>query len=297
MTDRIWARPVFATGSLVRRVGQLRSIVPVLPSLIILGFILMAVLAPVLAPHSPIQGSLENRLLPPFWQTEGSLEFLLGTDSVGRDILSRIVYGAQSSLLVAFVSLAAGAGIGSTVGIVAGYIGGRVDAFLMRITDIAIGFPFVLIALLLAVAFGPHIVNVLVAVSLMLWARFAQIVRGEVLTVRDRDYVRLAKIAGCSHFSIIRRHILPNVANVIIVLASLQVGWVILVEASLSFLGAGVPPPTPAWGSMVAQGRQFVIFAYWVPLMPGFAIALIVVAFNLFGDSMRDRLDPKLRAL
>ena len=297
MTDRIWARPVFAAGSLVRRVGQLRSIVPVLPSLIILGFILMAVLAPVLAPHSPIQGSLENRLLPPFWQTRGSLEFLLGTDSVGRDILSRIVYGAQSSLLVAFVSLTAGAGIGSTVGIVAGYIGGRVDAFLMRITDIAIGFPFVLIALLLAVAFGPHIVNVLVAVSLMLWARFAQIVRGEVLTVRDRDYVRLAKIAGCSHFSIIRRHILPNVANVIIVLASLQVGWVILVEASLSFLGAGVPPPTPAWGSMVAQGRQFVILAYWVPLMPGFAIALIVVAFNLFGDSMRDRLDPKLRAL
>ena len=245
MTDRIWARPVFAAGSLVRRVGQLRSIVPVLPSLIILGFILMAVLAPVLAPHSPIQGSLENRLLPPFWQTGGSLEFLLGTDGVGRDILSRIVYGAQSSLLVAFVSLAAGAGIGSTVGIVAGYIGGRVDAFLMRITDIAIGFPFVLIALLLAVAFGPHIVNVLVAVSLMLWARFAQIVRGEVLTVRDRDYVRLAKIAGCSHFSIIRRHILPNVANVIIVLASLQVGWVILVEASLSFLGAGVPLRRP----------------------------------------------------
>lgn len=297
MTDRIWARPVFAARSLVRQVGQLRNIVPVLPSLIILGFILMAVLAPVLAPHSPIQGSLEHRLLPPFWETGGSSEFLLGTDGVGRDILSRIVYGAQSSLLVAFVSLAAGAGVGSTVGILAGYIGGRVEAFLMRITDIAIGFPFVLIALLLAVAFGPHIVNVLIAVSLMLWARFAQIVRGEVLTVRDLDYVRLAQIAGCSHFSIIRRHILPNVANVIIVLASLQVGWVILVEASLSFLGAGVPPPTPAWGSMVAQGRQYVTSAWWVPMMPGFAVAVIVVAFNLFGDSMRDRLDPKLRAL
>lgn len=279
------------------RFHNLRAQVPLYPLALILFFTGLAVFAPLVTSHDPIRGTLSDRLRPPFWSDGGSFDYPLGTDGVGRDLWSRIAFGGRSSLIVGFVSLAAGAGIGSAVGIVAGYAGGRIDAFLMRLADIAIGFPVILFALLLSVAVGPSILNVVLAVSFMLWARFAQIVRAEVLSIRDRDYVKLAVIAGCSTPRILFRHILPNVANTIIVLASLQLGWAIIVESSLSFLGAGIPGPTPAWGSMVAEGRQYVLDAYWVPIVPGAAIALVVLGFNLTGDWMRDRLDPKLRSL
>lgn len=276
--------------------GQLRKL-PLVPLAIIIIAVLMALLANFIAPHDPTDAALSIRLKPPVWHGEGSWTYPLGTDSVGRDILSRIIFGARSSLLIAAVTLLVGGAVGGVIGMVSGYVGGRTDAFLMRLADITIGMPMLLFALLLAVALGPSLTNVIAAISIVLWARFARVVRGEALSLRERDFVALARVAGCSPFRILLRHIAPNVANTMVVVTSLQLGFVIIVEATLSFLGAGIPPPTPVWGSMVAQGREFVTTAYWVPLMPGIAIMLVVLSFNLLGDWLRDNLDPTLRQL
>ena len=190
-----------------------------------------------------------------------------------------------------------GTGIGTVVGLVSGFFRGWVDTILMRLVDVMLALPIILFALILVVAVGPAISNVVIAIALVLWARFARVVRGEVLSVRESDYVALARVAGASNIRIIVRHLLPNVANTLLVLASLQVGWVIIVEATLSFLGAGVPPPTPAWGSMIAEGRLHVTSAWWLSAWPGLATMIVVLAFNLLGAWLRDTLDPKLAAL
>lgn len=281
--------------TLLKGLARVRGL-PIIPLLVIACFTVMAILAPLIAPHDPVSGRLLARLTPPVWGG-GSWQYPLGTDAVGRDILSRLVYGARTSLAVAVLSMLIGGGIGSLIGMVAGYLGGYVDAVLMRLADITNGFPVVLLALVLAVIYGPSFGTVLIAVCFMLWARFAHVVRADVLSLRDRDYVKLAIVAGASRPRILLRHILPNVANTIVVLASVQIGWVILVEASLGFLGAGVPPPTPDWGTMVSDGRQYIIVGYWVALMPGIAIMLTVLAFNLIGDWLRDALDPRQRSL
>jgi peptide/nickel transport system permease protein len=208
-----------------------------------------------------------------------------------------MLYGARISLIVVGLSLLVGGGIGLAIGIVSGYIGGKLDAFLMRLVDAAFTFPAILFALLLAVTMGQGLNTLIIAISLLLWANFARVIRGEVLALKQRDFVSLARVHGCSPLRIMVTHILPNVMNTFMVLATLNIGVVIVAEASLSFLGAGVPPPTPAWGLMVAEGRGRITSAWWLSLLPGVAITLVVLAFNLFGDWLRDRLDPKLRQL
>jgi peptide/nickel transport system permease protein len=255
----------------------------------------VAVFAPLIAPHSPTEQSLPDKLKPPAWQEGGSAKHLLGTDLLGRDLLSRLVYGARVSLTVAAFALLSGGLIGLAVGIIAGYLGGRVDSILMRVVDATLTFPTILIALLLAVSLGAGLRTIVIAITVIIWARFARVVRGEVLGVRARDFVSLARVHGCSSLRIMLVHIVPNVMNTFMVLLTLHIGFVIIVEASLSFLGAGIPPPTPSWGQMVADGRSHIASAWWLAVLPGAAIMLVVLAFNLFGDWLRDWLDPRLR--
>ncbi len=295
-----------ATGELVRtepvvrpvrwRLAALRR-APVVPLGIIIILVLTALLANVLTPYSPVNISLPDRLRPPFWEQGGSLAHPLGTDPMGRDLLTRLIYGARISLLVGFLGLLVGGGVGAGLGLIAGYAGGRLDAFLMRVTDTTLSFPIILFAILLVVILGGSLLTVVFAVALVLWARFARVIRGEVLSIRERDFVAQARIAGSSSVRIMRVHLFPNVLNTLVVLLSLQIGWVIIVEASLSFLGAGVPPPTPTWGSMIAEGRDYIASAWWVSFFPGLAILVTVLAFNLFGDWLRDALDPTMRQL
>jgi peptide/nickel transport system permease protein len=263
---------------------------------VIIGvMVVIAVFAPLIATHSPTEQSLPDKLKPPAWQEGGSARHLLGTDLLGRDLFSRLVYGARVSLTVAAFALLSGGLIGLAVGIVAGYAGGRTDATLMRVVDATLTFPTILIALLLAVSLGAGLQTIVLAIIVIIWARFARVVRGEVLSVKTRDFVALARVHGCSHLRIMAIHIVPNVMNTFMVLLTLHIGFVIIVEASLSFLGAGIPPPTPSWGQMVADGRSHIASAWWMSALPGVAIMLVVLAFNLFGDWLRDWLDPRLR--
>jgi peptide/nickel transport system permease protein len=267
-------------------------------SLVIITAMLFASLfAPLIAPHSPIDQNLVDKLLPPFWEEGGNTKYLLGTDVFGRDLLSRLLYGARVSMTVSALALLVGGGVGLVIGIVSGYVGGRVDSLLMRVVDAALAFPAILFALLLAVTMGQGLRTIIIAISVLLWANFARVVRGEVLAIKQRDYVALARVHGCSTLRIMATHILPNVMNTFMVLLTLYVGVVIVAEASLSFLGAGIPPPTPSWGLMVSEGRGKIASAWWISLIPGIAITLAVLAFNVFGDWLRDRLDPKLRQL
>ena len=270
---------------------------PWIPICIISAMLIMAVFAPLLAPYSPIDQTLPDRLLPPFWLDGGSMKYILGTDAFGRDILSRLIYGARVSLIVAFLALTAGGGVGLTIGIIAGYMGGALDNLLMRLVDAAFTFPAILFALLLAVTMGQGLSTLIIAISLLLWASFARVIRGDVLALKRRDFVALARVRGCSSLRIMLTHILPNVLNTFMVLVTLNIGVVIIAEASLSFLGAGVPPPTPTWGLMISEGRGRIADAWWVALIPGIAITLLVLSVNLFGDWLRDRLDPRLRQL
>jgi peptide/nickel transport system permease protein len=291
--DGIRARLQWKPPSIVE-VARTAGSLPLVPVSILLVAGLTAVLAPVIAPEDPLRIDLGNRLQPPLgWG--GDAEHPLGTDELGRDILSRLIFGSQVSLTVGIFALVIGAFIGTALGLVAAYFGGWIDALLMRAADMMLSFPLILVALLLAVILGPNTANVIIAVALILWTRFARVVRGEALSIREREYVLLAKIAGASPFRIMGRHILPNLANTVVVLASIQMGGVILTEASLSFLGAGIPPPAPTWGSMVSRGRDFVTTAWWLSAIPGLAIMLLVLSLNLMGDWLRDRLDPRLR--
>lgn len=227
----------------------------------------------------------------------GSFKYVLGTDQLGRDILSRIIFGARISLIVAAVTLGVGGGIGIIIGLLSGYYGGWVDELLMRLVDIILALPLILVALVLVVAVGQSFEMIIAVLALWIWPRFARMVRGEVLQLKTLDYVALARVAGASTPRILFAHLFPGTINTVIVVATLQVGIVILVEATLSFLGAGVPPPDPAWGSMVADGRDRLVDAWWVATMPGVAILLTVMSLNLFGDWLRDRLDPRLRQM
>jgi peptide/nickel transport system permease protein len=270
---------------------------PLVPIGIITVFVLVAILAPLVSPADPYEQSLRLRFRPPVWEERGSWAHPLGTDRLGRDILARIIWGSRVSLAAGVVTVLLASAFGAGVGLVAGYYGGRVDAALMRVTDATLAFPVILLALILAVTVGPSFLNVVIAIAVILWARYARVIRGQVLTLMELDFIAQARIAGAGAWRIITRHLLPNTINTLVVLVTLQIGYVIIVEASLSFLGAGIPPPTPAWGSMVAEGREFVTSAWWVSFLPGLAILLVVLAFNLLGDWLRDTLDPKLRQL
>ena len=266
--------------------------------LIVIGvFVIMALFGHWLAPNDPYETSLRARLLPPAWMEGGDARYFLGTDRLGRDVLSRIVVGALPSFKVALAALVFGSILGSFVGMIAGYLGGRVDAIIMRFADGTMAFPLILAALLLAAVIGPGGPTVVIAACIVLWARFARLIRSEVLSVKERDYVKLARIAGASNWRIMIAHILPNVLNSVVVLLTLQLGFVIILEATLSFLGAGIPPPTPTWGQMVADGRDYLETAWWLSVFPGLAIAVVVLSFNLLGDWLRDHTDPRLRQI
>jgi peptide/nickel transport system permease protein len=283
--------------SRLKRVVVSRRWILFIPLMIITVIMASALLAEFLTPYSPTEISLANRLRPPFWDDGGSLAHPLGTDPMGRDLLTRMIYGARVSLVVALLALLVGGGVGAALGLIAGYYGGHLDALIMRVADTTMAFPIILFAILFVVVLGGSMATTVFAVALVLWARYARVIRGEVLSLRERDFVAQARIAGCSSTRIILIHLFPNILNTLVVLLSLQVGWVIIVEASLSFLGAGIPPPTPTWGSMIAEGRDYIATAWWVSFFPGLAILATVLSFNLFGDWLRDALDPKLRQM
>jgi peptide/nickel transport system permease protein len=285
----------YAAPRLARAVRQARRY-PVVP-VAILTFLLVipAILAHQVAPYDPLKGSLAKRLKPPVWQQGGSIEHPLGTDKLGRDIVSRIIHGARVSLMVSLVAIFVGGAIGTTLGLISGYFGGWVDSVLMRLVDISLSLPTILLALVLVAAVGPSFGTVIAVLVILLWARYARLVRGETLGIKERDFIARARVAGASHTRIMTRYIFPNVVNSLIVLATLQVGYVILLESALSFLGAGLPRPTPAWGLMIADGRELIVTAWWVSMFPGLAIMLTVLSLNLLGDWLRDHLDPKLR--
>jgi peptide/nickel transport system permease protein len=270
---------------------------PIFPGIIIGSFVIMAFFGEWLAPNDPYETSLRARLLPPAWMEGGDPRFFLGTDRLGRDILSRVIVGARPSFNVAMAALVFGSILGSFVGMLAGYLGGRVDTIIMRLADGTMAFPLILAALLLAAVIGPGGQTVVIAACFVLWARFARLIRSEVLSVKERDFIKLARIAGASNWRIMIAHILPNVLNSVVVLLTLQLGFVIILEATLSFLGAGIPPPTPTWGQMVASGRDYLEVAWWQSVFPGLAIAVVVLSFNLLGDWLRDYTDPRLRQI
>ena len=269
---------------------------PGIPLFVLLFLLILpGLFAPYLAPHNPIRGSLRARLKPPMWVQGGTVTHPLGTDKVGRDILSRIIYGARISLAVSIVAILVSGAIGTALGLMAGYFGGRIDALIMRLVDISLGLPVILLALVFVAAVGASFGTVVGVTAVLLWARYARQVRGESLSIRERDFVARARVAGASHFRIMLRYIFPNVVNTLTVLATLQIGAVILLESALSFLGAGIPRPTPTWGSMIADGRDLIVVAWWIAMFPGLAIMLTVLSLNLLGDWLRDHLDPKLR--
>ena len=286
-----------APGALRRAWAVLRRY-PVVPiGILLVALVIPALFAEIIAPHDPIDGELRSRLLPPAWTDGGDWSHPLGTDRLGRDILSRMIYGARTAALVSLAALAVGGAVGSSLGLLAGYFGGWWDHVIMRLVDISLSLPLILLALVLVVLFEPGTATTVGVVALLLWSRYARQVRAEALTLKEMDFVARARVAGASNIRIIIRHIFPNVVNTIIVLATLQVGNVILLEASLSFLGAGIPPPNPAWGVMIAEGRDYITTSWWLSVIPGLAIMFTVLSMNLFGDWLRDRLDPKLRQL
>jgi peptide/nickel transport system permease protein len=275
----------------------LSSILTSIIGLAIIGLlVVVAVFAPFIAPCDPTKGALSDRLTPPAWQEGGSSAHLLGTDLLGRDTLSRLIYGARTSLAVAVLAILVSGIVGSLLGAVAGYLGGWINTIIMRAVDLAFSFPAILLAMVLAVVVGPSFFNIIFVISLVLWAEYSRMARGETLRVREMDFVALAQVAGVSKTRILVRHILPNIASSLIVLATLQVGIVIIMESSLSFLGVGVPPPTPDWGSMIAEGRSYVVTAWWLSMAPGVAIVATVLSFNLLGDTLTEILNPALQA-
>ena len=288
-----------ATATMPWRIPSLRiEGFPWIPVIIIGVIALVAIFADVIAPYNPEIGVLGDRFRPPAWQAGGSQAHLLGTDHVGRDVLSRLIFGARVSMVVGFTAVIVAGIIGTGLGILSGYLGGWVDQVIMRITDTWLALPALTFAIFLAAVVGPSMWNIVIILAAVYWTRYARVIRGEVLSLRERDFVRLAIVAGCSKKTIMRRHILPNVVNSAIVLGTLMLGVVIVTEAALSFLGVGVPPPKPAWGLMLADGKKGMMAGYWwLTVLPGCCIMLMVLSANLLGDWLRVKLDPQLRQL
>jgi peptide/nickel transport system permease protein/dipeptide transport system permease protein len=263
--------------------------------LIVSFFILAAIFAPILSPHNPIETSLYDQLKPPVWHEKGTWKNILGTDDLGRDILSRLIYGARVSLVVSVVSVGLAFFLGTIFGSVAGYYKGKLDSIIMRIMDIILAFPYLLLAIVVVAYLGPSLQNAMVAIGITYIPRFARIVRGSVLEECEKDYVTAARSIGATNLRIIFIAILPNCLGPLIVQTTLSFASAILDAAALSFLGLGAQPPTPEWGAMIARSRALILRASWVMTFPGLAILLAVLGFNLFGDGLRDALDPRLR--
>jgi len=259
-------------------------------------FLFAAVFSGTIAPYDPAEQDITKALKPPVVMEGGSIDHVLGTDELGRDLWSRIVWGARIALIVGFVAVVLSGFIGTCLGLIAGYFGGAVDSVIMRLVDIQLSLPAILLALAIIGAVGPSLTNIIIVIALTTWADYTRMVRAEVLSVKENEFVELAKVTGCSTLRILRKHIFPSVVNSLTVIATLMLGRVIIFESALSFLGLGVQPPTPSWGIMLADGRQYLTYAWWLATFPGIAIMGVVLGTNLVGDWLRDFLDPKLRA-
>ncbi|MEX0762962.1 MAG: ABC transporter permease [Dehalococcoidia bacterium] len=278
---------------------------PVVPLVVLSVLVLTAIFAEQLAPHSWRQQSLPGRHAPPYWLDREWYEdrprvqdkYILGTDHVGRDVLSRMIHGARISLLVVAVALTSGLLIGVSLGLISGWFGGVTDEIVSRFVDIWYALPFLLIALVVIILFGQSLLIMMIVLAMTAWVTFVRNVRAEVYSIKDRDYVLLSKIAGAGTLHMWIKHVMPGLISIIAVVATLSVGSLILTEATLSFLGAGIPAPTPAWGVMIAEGREHLRTAWWSSFFPGLAIFLVVMSLNFFGDWLRDRLDSRLRQL
>ena len=270
---------------------------PVIPIIIISALFIAAGFADVLTSYNPEKDDLISRNIPPMWQEGGTSEHILGTDPLGRDMLTRIIHGARISLLIATIVLSIGTVIGLLVGLASGYLGGTLDEILMRIVDFTFAVPFILVALVTVIVYGQSFALVIILLTIFSWNGVARQARAETLSLKTRDYVSAARVAGASIWRIMFRHVMPGLINTVIVVTTLRLGTLILTEASLSFLGVGIPPPTPAWGVMVAEGRNYIYTEWWISFFPGLAIMLTVLAFNFLGDWFRDRFDPRLRQL
>ena len=289
--------PTFAARVRGRRVSWQRAAL-LLPSIIILGaFLIAGAFADLLSAYDPENIVLVDRLTPPALQDGGSWDHPLGTDNLGRDILSRVMYGARVSLLVVAICIPSSALIGAFTGLIAGWRGGWWDRVLMRLVDIQLALPAILFALLIAVVFGASLRNVIIIIIVFTWSSYARLVRADVLSLREQEFIIAARSSGASDSRILFRHILPNLLNTIVIMATLEVPQVILIEAALSFLNVGVAPGTPSWGAMISEGRNFMTIAWWPIWMPGIAILLVSLTGNLMGDWLRDLLDPRLRNL
>lgn len=266
-----------------------------LAGIVVLAYILAAIFAPYLTHHDPDLGNLRQRLLPPAWETGGDPAYLLGTDDQGRDLLTRIVFGARISLMVGLLSVGISVVIGTALGALAGYYRGLVDQVLSRFAELLLAFPFLIFAIGVMAFLGPGFTNLILALTFKGWVEFFRLMRGEMLAEKTKEYVEAARVVGQSNSRIIGSEILPNTIQAVFVLATLRMGYMIIMEASLSFLGLGIQPPTPAWGSMVATGRDYLLTAWWVSTLPGIAILILVLAINVFGEGLRDILDPRLK--
>lgn len=274
---------------------KLRDLPLLWVSILLVVLVIPAIFAPIIAPHDPYEGDIANRLDVPVWYEGGSWDHILGTDRQGRDLLSRLIYGSRIAMFVSMTALLISATIGTTLGLLSGWYGGWVDHIIQRIVDIKSSIPAILLALIFVSIFGPSIFIAISIIAIFLWNRYTRLIRAETLSLRNQDFVARARVNGATTTRIILKHILPNVGNTLIVLATLEVGTVIILESTLSFLGVGIPRPIPAWGVMVSDGRNYLAVAWWIAILPGVGIFLTVLSLNLFGDWLRDHLDPKLR--
>ena len=287
---RLWRRNLSDFFSELRK-----HRIAMLGGIVIIMYLLAAVFAEQITVYDPTRGDLRQRLEPPAWYAEGTWAHPLGTDGQGRDMLTRVIYGARISLAVGIISVAISVIIGMLLGTVAGYYRGRFDYLVSRFADILLAFPFLIFAFGVMAFLGPGFTNLILALTFKGWVEFFRLVRGETLSEKTQEYVEAAKVTGQSHTAIISREILPNIIQSVFVLATLRMGYMIIMEASLSFLGLGIPPHIPAWGSMVASGRDYILVAPWVSTIPGLAIVVLVLSINLFGEGLRDILDPRLK--
>ncbi len=271
--------------------------VPWVSLLVLVLVLICAAGGPAIAPHDPNDLDLSASFRPPFFEVGGSLSTPLGTDNMGHDLLSRIMVGSRVSVIITFYAIILSGSIGALAGMASGYFGGKIDAAIMRLVEIQQSVPSVALALILAAALQPGLTTVVVVITLTYWAWYARLIRGEVLSLKTRDYVAYARVAGVGTSTIFRRHLLPNILNTLLVLATLQIGQVILFEASLSFLGLGVQQPDVSWGLMLSDARQYITNAWWTITMPGLAIMVTCLSSNIVGDWLRDLLDPHLRQL
>ncbi len=278
LLGELWKRPLAFIGGII-----------------IILYILIAVLAPVITVHHPVRGELRDRLTPPAWLEGGDWRYPLGTDGQGRDLLTRIIFGSRVSLMVGLLSVGVSAGAGVILGSITGYFRGWLDDWISRFADLLMAFPYLIFAIGVMAFLGPGFTNLILALTFKGWVEFYRLVRGEMMAQKTLEYVEAARVSGEGDSGIIIREILPNILQSVFVLSTLRMGYMIIMEASLSFLGLGLPPSIPAWGSMVSAGRDFMLNAWWVSTMPGIAIVILVLSINIFGEGLRDILDPRLK--